>query len=603
MFKSIRWKLISIQFVLVFVSMAIAGLFITNQLQQYNISSVQKSLTSASNNLVNESIRSDTGVLNQQYDLQRTLMNTTLPAGYEISVIDIKSGMIVASTNENLLDRQSMDEMNVDVLLALSENTVSSKTVMQKDLSSVRFEHIAFSYPKTLPEDKGYIIYGRASLEKTDEMLNHANIIFFNATLIVLLVTIVLGYLLSTSITVPINDLKKKAIEISKGDFSQRAEIKSNDEIGQLAKSFNYLTSRLHKTLMEISSEQDKLNAIIEHMEDGLIAIDEQGKIIHRNIVVERLLDVSMKDKVYFDDIFLPETHIDLCLKRIVEQNAEVSEGMKPSDFTIEVNGRILSVSSALFSDTSNTLTGYVVLFQDITEHERLDNMRKEFVANVSHELKTPITTIRTYSETLLNGALEDYDISRKFMEVIVKESDRMTSLIRDLLQLSHIDFKKETWNFDDTDINSLIQDSMDKMELYYRSKNQTIVSHLLPESPKLRMDRIKMEQVIINILSNAIKYTEENGKIILSLSVSKGILNIVIKDNGIGIPKEDVEHIFDRFYRVDKGRSRQQGGTGLGLSIAKHIVEEHGGSITVQSVLEEGTTFTISIPMNPTEL
>lgn len=599
MFKSIRWKLISIHFVLVFVSMAIVGLFITNQLQQYNISSVQKSLTSASNNLVNESIRSDMSVVKQQYDLQQTLMNTTLPAGYEISVIDMKTGTIVASTNENLLHRQSMDEMNIEVLLALSENPVATKTVMQQDQSSVRFEHIAFAYPKNSPDDEGYIIYGRASLEKTDEMLNHANIIFLNATLIVLLVTILLGYVLSTSITAPINDLKKKAIEISKGDFSQRATIHSNDEIGQLATSFNYLTERLHKTLMEISSEQDKLNAIIEHMEDGLIAIDQQGKIIHYNIVVEKLLDISMENKQYFDQIFLPMQN-NLSLKQIVQQNSEMNEGMKPSEFTIEINSRILSVSSALFSDSSNTLTGYVVLFQDITEHERLDHMRKEFVANVSHELKTPITTIRTYSETLLDGALKDPAIAKKFMEVIVKESDRMTSLIRDLLQLSHIDFKKETWNFDYTDINTLVQDSIDKMELYYQTKHQTLVSNLLGQSRQIWVDKTKMEQVIINILSNAIKYTEENGKISLSLFVSEGILDIVIEDNGIGIPKEDVEHIFDRFYRVDKGRSRQQGGTGLGLSIAKHIVEEHGGSISVRSAFGKGTVFTISLPIEP---
>ena len=199
-----------------------------------------------------------------------------------------------------------------------------------------------------------------------------------------------------------------------------------------------------------------------------------------------------------------------------------------------------------------------------------------------------------------MDGALKDPAIAKKFMEVIVKESDRMTSLIRDLLQLSHIDFKKETWNFDYTDINTLVQDSIDKMELYYQTKHQTLVSNLLGQSRQIWVDKTKMEQVIINILSNAIKYTEENGKISLSLFVSEGILDIVIEDNGIGIPKEDVEHIFDRFYRVDKGRSRQQGGTGLGLSIAKHIVEEHGGSISVRSDFGKGTVFTISLPIEP---
>lgn len=584
--------------------MAIVGLFITEQLQQYNLSVVKRTVTDASNNLINESIDPTTDILKQRWDIQRTLVNTTLPEGYEISVIDLNSGLIVASTNDNLLDKQSMEEMNVDVLLSAAENDIVDKTVIEKESYIARSEHMAFTHRQNLSSatnNEGYIIYGRASLENIDQMLNHAKRIFLHATLIALAVTILLGYALAISITVPINDLKDKAAKMSQGDFSQRARIQSHDEIGQLASTFNYLTERLNKTLLEISSEQDKLNTIIEHMEDGLIAIDEKGKIIHHNIAAEQLLGISMENKQYFDQIFLPMQN-GLNFHTIVNANKDALSGKAPS-INISVKDRILNASFAFFSDDTKTLKGYAVLFQDITEHEHLDNMRKEFVANVSHELKTPVTTIKSYSETLLSGALQEEELATSFVHVILKEADRMAALIRDLLQLSHIDFKKEKWNFSYTELNSLIEESVEKMKLYYEEKQQTVTVHLLETQLPIWADRTKLEQVITNLFSNAIKYTDACGHIEISLQKEKTNVIISIRDNGLGIPESDLEHIFERFYRVDKGRSRQQGGTGLGLSIAQNIIEHHNGTLWVKSVLHEGSTFYIKLPISPAEM
>lgn len=602
MLKSIRWKLISLYFLLVFIAMAIVGVFITEQLQKYNLSNVRRTLTDASNNLVNESIDSTLDIVSQKNEIQRTLYNTTLPEGYEISIIDSSTGTIVASTNSNLIDKQSMNVLSVDVLLETGESNPINKIIVEEGVYSSRYQHMVFSYENSLKKDSGYMIYARASLESIDELVNHAKGIFLNATFIALVVTVFLGYIISISITVPINDLKNKAIKMSQGDFSQRANIRSRDEIGQLASAFNFLTEKLNETLIEISSEQSKLNTIIQHMDDGLIAIDEFGNIIHYNPSFEKLLGIRMENKMSFDEIFLPMQN-GISLEKIREKS-----GLDPSEKTenplmITINDKILKVSSAFFQDDTDTLNGYAVLFQDITERERLDNMRKEFVANVSHELKTPITSIKSYSETLLNGALEEKELAKNFVSVIIKESDRMTALIRDLLQLSHIDFKKAVWNFEPVDLNELMIDAVDKMKLYYEEKKQDIELRLPETSISIWADKSKLEQVITNIFSNAIKYTEPLGSIDISALILSEFVEISISDTGLGIPDEDIEHIFERFYRVDKGRSREQGGTGLGLSIAKNIMEAHHGTITVRSTLHQGTTFILTLPINKPEM
>lgn len=602
MLKSIRWKLISLYFILVFVAMTIVGVFITEQLQKYNLSNVRRTLSDASNNLVNESIDPTIDIVTQKHEIQRTLYNTTLPEGYEISIIDISSGIIVASTNTNLIDKQSMTVLSVEVLLETGDSNPVSKLIVEDGPYRSRYQHMVFTYDSGMNKNTGYMIYARASLESIDELLNHAKGIFLNATFIALVVTIFLGYVISISITTPINELKNKAIKMSEGDFSQRAVARSHDEIGQLASAFNFLTEKLNETLIEISSEQNKLNTIIEHMDDGLIAIDESGEIIHHNLASEKLLGIRVENKQSFNEIFLPLNN-GISLQKIMDEAALNSSEKITNPFMITVNNKILKVSSAFFSDDDGILNGYAVLFQDITERERLDNMRKEFVANVSHELKTPITTIKSYSETLLSGALEEIELAKNFVEVIIKESDRMTALIRDLLQLSHIDFKKVTWNFESVDLNCLLADSVEKMRLYYEEKQQIVRLHLCEPPILIRADKNKLEQVITNIFSNAIKYTEPHGSIDISEKISDDHIDILICDTGLGIPQEDIEHIFERFYRVDKGRSREQGGTGLGLSIAKNIMEAHNGTIAVNSTLNKGTTFILTLPFNKSKM
>lgn len=601
MLKSIRWKLIAVYFTLVFIAMIIVGIYITDRLESYNLDKIEQSLTSISTNIVNSMI--DMKNLEEgKEQLQQNLNNAPIPMEYEISIIKMANGMILASTNPNFIDRYASDVLNPDVIVKSMTQSVTKLDTKEPGSNNYTIKNIAFSYPESLENEEGYIIYARAYLDSVYKEIDESKAIFLKATFISLAVTIILGFIIAGSITEPINDLKNKALKISGGDFSQRAKVNSNDEIGQLASTFNVLTERLDSTLEEINSEKSKLDSIINHMNDGLLALDKQGNIVLYNLSFKKLLDIPTDIKLtglHVDTLFV-RLKLDISFNLIKYITRSNIAREKTKKITLD-NQKTINISPGYYSDDIGILKGYVIIFQDITESEQLENMRKEFVANVSHELKTPITTIKTYTETLLAGALEEKEMAENFLQVIDKEADRMTGLIRDLLQLSHIDYKKVVWDMKMYDINILISDCISRLSLYSQEKNQTVTFTSEKQSLKLRMDVSKMEQVLINIISNAIKYTAEQGQIDIKLTIQGAYACIAIKDNGMGIPEKDLPRLFERFYRVDKARSRDQGGTGLGLSIAKHIVEGHNGKIIVESIQNMGTTFTIKLPVDKT--
>ncbi|MGL5439595.1 MAG: ATP-binding protein [Filifactoraceae bacterium] len=603
MFKSIRWRLISVYFILVFIAMIIVGVYITDQLERYNLDNVRQTLTSTSNNLVNNIIDMQDLVANKE-SIQAGLDNTTLPVDYEVSVVIMSTGEIIASTNKNFIGKYASDVLNKDVIINSLKSPVTEIDTKDKGSNKYQIKNMAFSFPPTENNPSGYVIYARAYLDSIYKNINQSKGIFLNATLIALVVTIFLGLIISKTITGPINDLKNKAIKMSGGDFSQRAVVKSNDEIGELASTFNYLTEKLDNTLEEVSSEKSKLDSIINHMNDGLLALDKKGNVVLYNIGFIRLLDIPSTMVLIgrqFNDI-AKELNLDINFELIRYITRSNLNREKSKKFNLS-NGNVINISPGYYSDDIGILKGYVILFQDVTESQRLEEMRKEFVANVSHELKTPITTIKTYSETLLSGEIEDKETAKAFLNVIDTEADKMTSLIRDLLQLSHIDYKKIIWDMSIQDPNKLIRDCIERLSLYVEEKNQSIIYITDSESVRMNMDKGKLQQVFMNIISNAIKYTPKDGKIEVRLEVVGLNARISIKDNGIGIPEEDIPRLFERFYRVSKGRSREEGGTGLGLSIAKHIVEGHKGTVEVHSKLGEGSTFVVTLPVDKTIL
>lgn len=581
--------------------MIIVGIFITDQLEKYQLGVVRDNITYTANNIVksmvkDKNIRDEDDLRRLQEDLSQST-KSSISLGYQFYIIDGESSVIIASTNGDLLYYNAEDVLDRSVLLSLVSSSQTENDTSSREADSYKVKHMAFSFDENNDGVIDYIIYGKASLDNIYESLATSTMILIQATGIALLITIILGYLIAGSITIPINQLTVKAMKMAKGEFRQRVTVKSQDEIGQLGNVFNYLTERLDSTLIEISSEKSKLNAIINHMEDAVVAVDVSGHIIHHNPMFIRLLHLTQDDlqgSIYDNIIrsYSEELLFGEILSKTVPETKEniVFENDKK---------QILKASPALFRDEYGRISGAVVVIQDITESQRLENMRKEFVANVSHELKTPITTIKSYSETLLSGAIEDRAMAHHFVSVIEKEADRMSALVKDLLQLSQMDYNNVKWDMRTLEILPLIQECVQKLSLYAQEKKQVIRIENTCDPAKVHGDRSKLEQVFINLISNAIKYTPEQGKIYLSTKVVDKSVYIYVTDSGIGIPSEDLKHIFDRFYRVDKGRSRAQGGTGLGLAIAKNIIEEHNGSIRVQSEIGKGSRFTVCLPVD----
>lgn len=596
MFKSIRYKFIVIYFILVFIAMAIVGVFITSEFERYHLSLASDALSNISNNIVKKSIKESDF---RNYDIIRNKMEsitTTMPGGYEILIIDRNNFKIIASTspNSNIIGKSSTEHLDKEIILDSISGNIIEKDTSSKSDTRYKIKNMIFPYL----DKKGQIIaliYGRANLDNIYGILYNSKIIIIKATLIALLITVILGFLIAKSITNPINDVTIKAAKMAKGDFDQIVEVKSDDEIGKLGEMFNYLTNKLKITLLEISGERSKLNAIINQMADGLIAVDIDGQIIHLNPRFKQMMNLNeenIRGKKY--DEIIEKYNEKLTLTYLKDKN--ISSG---NEVIKLYDGNTFKANFVYLKNEDKEVKGLILVLQDITEHERLDNMRKEFVANVSHELKTPLTTVKSYTETLLDGAIEDREISMDFLNVINKESDRMARLVKDLLQLAHLDHKKLDFKFAKFNINNLIDDIVKKLDISFKEKKHKLELKLTEKDILINGDKDKIEQVIQNILSNAIKYTPESGIISITTKVEEDYISIEIEDNGIGIPKEDLPRIFERFYRVDKARSRDAGGTGLGLSIAKHIVEEHGGNIYLDSEVGKGSIFKIKLTVD----
>ena len=349
------------------------------------------------------------------------------------------------------------------------------------------------------------------------------------------------------------------------------------------------MTSELKEKLSEVSTQKNQIETILLHMTDGIIAFNREGEIILINPAPKQLLSIRPEDNT-FDDIF-SKFNLNINMEKII-----YLENWTSTEQRLEVEDKYVDIYFAPFKDEIERPEGVIAVIQDITEHVKLDNMQKEFVADVSHELKTPITSIMGYADTLLEG---DYDkeTQEKFLNVIATESRRMARLVTDLLTLSRYDNNKNKTKKVQFDLGELVKKCQEKLAIEIKKKNHDVKCFVTADVPLVYADKDDIERVILNILTNSIKYTKENGEIKIYVGFVYNDAYIKIFDNGIGIPEEDLSRIFERFYRVDKARTREMGGTGLGLSIAKEILDKNGGSIDIKSVVGKGTEVVIKIP------
>ncbi|HPY98463.1 MAG TPA: ATP-binding protein [Clostridia bacterium] len=473
--------------------------------------------------------------------------------------------------------------------LFLSYNFLSSMAgtpLNSKALQNIRGRTF-YDYAITL---ENLVIYFRYYKTDWQAMVMQFNETLLTALLFSIAVAFVVGYLLSRAISRPIKDMTVRTKAIAEGDFGRTLDVKADDEIGQLSTSINNMSYSLKNMLDEISSEKNKMEIILDNIEGGVIAFNLDGQMIHNNPAAYTLL--NRPDMDFTLESFVKEYNLDIDVSDI------------PADFYKEdilpVDEEMLAFSIASFKDSLDNAEGVILLFRNITEQYRLDRMRKEFVANVSHELKTPLTSIKSFTEALMEG-VEDPATEQHFLEVINSESDRMDNLVKDLLQLSSMDMGRMILKISHHNVTSLITDALQAVEAEAKQKNHTLISDIAFKGIAY-FDYDRMLQCLINLLVNAIKYTDESGRIEIKAYEGSHKLCIAVKDNGIGISKKDQERLFERFYRVDKARTRIMGGTGLGLAIASEIVKAHDGDIKVESKVNQGTTITVSIPLGKKE-
>ena len=400
------------------------------------------------------------------------------------------------------------------------------------------------------------------------------------------LLCLVIAFVTSKLVDKPITKLLKDANKV----ISTNKKEKKNKNTDEIVDTFNIMTDELKENLNEMTRQKKQIETIILHMTDGIVAFDMEGKLILINPAATRLLQLLPTDTT-FRKIFNDKLHIDINMEKII-----YLENWTSSEQKVNVADKVINLFFAQFKDENDRPSGIMVMIQDITEHVKLDNMIKEFVADVSHELKTPITSIMGYSDTLLEGEY-DKETQERFLKVIATESRRMAKLVTDLLTLSRFDNNQILQEKTKFDLGELVKQCQNNLEIQISQKKHKVECFVTADVPPVYADKEGIERVVINILTNAIKYTPEGGNIKIYVGFVYNDAYIKVIDNGLGIPEDDLKRIFERFYRVDKARTRKMGGTGLGLSIAKEILDRNNGNIDIKSEEGKGTEVVIRIP------
>lgn len=416
------------------------------------------------------------------------------------------------------------------------------------------------------------------------------NIIY--TAIIMIIAFVIVGFVVAIIVTSPIRKIVKNAEEYAKADKSKvkyLSDGKKKSEFDSLVATFTDMNVELKENLNEVTRQKKQMETILLHMTDGIIAVNTEGKIIHINPAAKDLLNVKEGTKT-FDDVFKP-INIDINLEKVI-----YLENWTSSEKKVNIEDKTINLFFAPYKNENDRPDGVIVVIQDITEHEKLNSMRKQFVADVSHELKTPITSILGYAETITENELDE-ETNKKFLSRISKEAERMANLVSDLLTLSRYDTAKIKADKTEFDLGELVKDTFEGLQFELEKKKQEGECFVTANVPHVYADRSGIQRVVLNILTNAIKYTPEGGSIKVYVGFVYNDAYIKIIDTGIGIPESDLERIFERFYRVDKARTREMGGTGLGLSIAKEILDQNNSRIDIKSEVGKGTEVVIRIP------
>ncbi|MCD7778465.1 MAG: cell wall metabolism sensor histidine kinase WalK [Clostridiales bacterium] len=583
--NSIRWKLVFMYLTLVFIVMIISGTFIIIRTGSQEIKNAEDELAGCASYISEQIIdRYQNEGDFQDAFLQLYITSSSL-RNVQANIID-SSGRTIASSTAASSD-EFITYNNSAVISALAGNEAFSSRTKSTDLNSQVKEWLSYALPvKDKTGEVKYVIYVQMDASGITASLMQATSTILVAVLLALVLACAIALVFANTITRPIALLTRKANQLAKNRLNTHINIISNDEIGQLSKSFNHMASELKKTVSEMENENKKLEVLLQNMTDGVLAFDERGNLMHANNLCYEMMDID-RLKISLD-WFLEKLGVDY------------SE-LLPNTITevvVEENHKYINVALIPYESDNISISGVIAVLSDITKHRELDDMRKEFVANVSHEIRTPLTTIKSYVETLLDGALEDEQTARDFLKVIDDAADRMSLLASDLLSLSRLDTSNVRFDMKKLDLIKIAENCITQ-NILTAANNKHSLSLVPPtaENCYIYADEGRLTQVVNNIVSNSIKYSGDGADISLKITEGKSKYYLEIKDNGIGIEESELKRIFERFYRIDKARSRSMGGNGLGLSIAKELTEEMGGSIDAYSSPGEGLTMILTFP------
>ena len=504
-----------------------------------------------------------------------------------VTLIDINGEVVLDSqVDKNTLGNH---QDRPEIVEALKGNVG-----VQKRFSEANQEKLYYvAFP--IKDDKVKVIRMAMPLNNLTHYLDNMVLNIFVASIIGILFATLLGLRFLNMFTKPLADLTQATDKIAKGDFGEQVKVHSDDEIGKLAMSFNSMSLELYQSIHEIKESNSTNKAILKSMVNGVIAVDESTNIMFINKSAQKMFKLVEKDLIGKNVIEALKNHP---LGSLFPKSFDVYSGIK-GEIELEEPYRVYKVFSSMIKDLErdNHYVGQLMSFIDITQMRQLENMRKDFVANVSHELKTPLTSIQGFIETLKEGASEDKALRDRFINIIDIEAGRLKKLIDDILVLSDIEKNFVDHQDELIDFETLIFEVSSMLNQIALKKNIELTYSISENLPDIRTSKVWFKQLLINLLDNGIKYTPENGKVSLSMHETSEGMTITVKDNGIGISDEHIDRLFERFYRVDKARSKKEGGTGLGLAIVKHIVLALHGDIKVVSQPDKGTTFYIDLP------
>lgn len=577
--KSLYMKLVLIMVVLIASLMTVVGAFLTTSVEKYYLQDFYQQMSEvfAREDLMRD-LTADTAGDDGAQKIWQILNSFAADLGLDSRsrncyVLDGTTGQVLAGSN-------------TDVLLSATPNLTTALTGQVGDEGMLSSNYMDVAIPVTRG-DSDYIIYVLDNRQIVENLNSELFGIILNALAIGLVISVALALLLAKTMIAPIEKVTEGTKRAAGGDLSKRLEVPSQDEIGVLTENFNTMANRLQETIHQVENERNKLDTLFLHMTDGVLAFDKKGVLIHANPAAGEMLGIELGEDTRYAPLFGDISRLaDLLL-------------MQKNDFAAGermVDDRHIEVLIAPFAGEGQG--GAIAVLHDVTAARKTEELRREFVANVSHELRTPLTNVRSYAETISENPDMPAEMQANFLGVILNETDRMTHIVQDLLTLSRHDSGKVALQLEPFDLSEAVNHLVEAVRLEAKRHGHTLTLEM-PEKLIITGDRERVMQVILNVLSNALKYTPDGGQVkVTAKAASKTMVQIVVDDNGIGIPESDRSRIFDRFYRVDKARSRESGGTGLGLSIAKEIVALHEGTMELLDKQTPGLAVAINLPI-----